>query len=293
MEFKPVIVVPVGSGRVENVQRVIACIKAQTVQPLGVVFVEDGPGDYPSKYMNDKEIIIMSQKHEPGREQPRNVGVRAAIHRWRDANAIWFIDSDVLFGPQTLEFYKERWEAVDHGRIMIGPYDWMHAGQIEIPTENANPDGRWPMILEDRWQDLTYESTEQLNVGLGCYSGNLVWPVDEFMKIGGFWNEIHHGRCEDGELGLRAVATGIPITCEPRARGFHQEHARNMEWILAANTRDVPMLNARHPWVQGHGLFVVEKDGKRFDQKCPKCGDLINTNEFWGHEKTCGLGLSS
>lgn len=293
-EFAPVIVVPVASGRIDNVRRLCMCIEQQTVFPLGVVFVEDGPGDYPSTYLPGEHVgyqVYQSAwgKHQPGMEQPRNIGVRAAMESWPEANAVWFLDSDIIFKPHTLEHYRDRWEAVDHGRIIIGPYDWMQDGETSIEMAYAN-DPRWEMMNELRWDDLAYESTGQINVGLGCFSGNLVWPIDEFCRMGGFWNELHHGRCEDGELGLRAVQQEVPITIERAARGWHVAHSRNQNWIIAANTRDVPMINERHPWVEGHGLFVVEKDGKRFDQICPDCHCSINTGAFWSHAVTCHSG---
>lgn len=286
-EFRPVIVVPVAPGRLRNVGQMLASIEALETKPLGCVFVEDGPGEYPQKYLGVHEMIIRSRKHEPGHEQPRNVGAFAAKHAWRDANAVWFLDSDLVFRPDALTMLKERWEASDHGRVIIAPYDWLGPDELLITGTTVTNDPRWEMFNEERWSDLTYESTGQLNVGLGCFSGNLVWPMDAFVGIGGFWNELNHGRCEDGELGLRAVAEEVPITIERRARGYHLSHDRNMDWILEANRRDVPMINARHPWVEGEGLFVVEKDGKRFDQMCPICNTLINTGDFWNHKEMC------
>jgi hypothetical protein len=101
-----------------------------------------------------------------------------------------------------------------------------------------------------------------LNVGLACFSGNLIWPLLDFKRIGGFWNELHHGRCEDGELGLRAVAQGIPISYASLARGWHLDHPTDVAEKMRRNARDVPMLNERHPWVAGHDVFVVEEDGR-------------------------------
>lgn len=64
------------------------------------------------------------------------------------------------------------------------------------------------------------------------------------------------------------------------------DHPRNFNWITAANARDVPMLNARHPWVEGEDLFVVEEDGKRFNSRC-SCGWEGNTALIWQHQAEC------
>jgi len=112
------------------------------------------------------------------------------------------------------------------------------------------------------------------------------------MRIGGFWNELHHGRCEDGELGLRAVAMGVAISFQSKARGWHVAHDTNNSLIQKRNDRDVPMINSRHPWVQGNGLFVVDEDGKRFNVRCPNCKESMNTLLWWEHAEKC-LGTTN
>lgn len=128
-----------------------------------------------------------------------------------------------------------------------------------------------------------------ISAGLSCFSGNLVWPVDEFIRVGGFWSEIHHGRCEDGELGLRAVSMGVPISFAPRARGWHLWHRINTSLAKARNKRDVPMLNERHPWVEGAQVFLVDRDGAAFDVLCPGCSNMIPTIGWWRHSEECGV----
>lgn len=138
--------------------------------------------------------------------------------------------------------------------IFVGPYDWLPPGIREpMPELRNDPDGVPPPGRWDRF-DNNEPDTPVVNdifAGLACFSGNLVWPVEEFKRVGGFWNELHHGRCEDGELGVRAVSMGVPITFVREARGWHLHHDRNMEWVIAANNRDVPMLDARHPDLHG------------------------------------------
>lgn len=286
--FRPGVVIPVGAGRLENLVLVLEALEAQTRKPEAVVLVHDGPdaaGRVGGLTLDHKQIIL-GKPHEPGEEQPRNVGVRHLIEHWPDCNAVWFLDTDIIFGPDALEALTQTWEAVDHGRVIMAPYDWLPPGLRRIEPALHN-DPRWAMFEEARWADRTFTAFGQLNVGLGCFSGNLVWPIEEFTRIGGFWSEIHHGRCEDGELGLRAVAQGVPITTCPDARGYHLWHPINHDLAIARNARDVPMLNDRHPWVQGEGLLVVERDGRRFEQRCPTCNEIINTLDWWSHREWC------
>lgn len=284
--FRPGVVIPLGAGRRENVAMTLRSLHEQTRLPEAIVIVADGPEAAIKPHgLSIPTLQVISPKHEPGLEQPRNVGVRMLEKHFDGCNAAWFIDSDIIFAQDALAKLTETWEGGEE-RIIQAPYEWLAPGQREIHPELYN-DPRWAMLNEERWRDPAAQSVGELNVGLGCFSGNLVWPIEEFTRIGGFWNEIHHGRCEDGELGLRAVAQGVPITCCPGARGYHLWHPINHELATERNARDVPMLNARHPWVEGEGVCVVERDGRRFEQHCDGCGQLINTLDWWSHRPSC------
>lgn len=279
-DFRPGVVIPVGAGREENLKMVLDSLADQD-QSLSVVIVYDGTSPIVDPLSPLDLYHIEIPKHEPGMEQPRNVGVRI-LERSGLFNVAWFVDSDVIVAPDALTHLRTRWQAAPEERVIIAPYDWLPPGVRTMDFTGLAPiknDPRWPMIEPDGGGTHIGE----LNVGLGCFSGNLLWPISEFTRIGGFWNDIHHGRCEDGELGLRAVAHGTPITMERGARGYHLHHPVNHHLAVARNTRDVPMLNARHPWVQGEGMFVVEQDGRRFDQRCGKCGTVVNTLDYWAH----------
>lgn len=271
-------VITVGTGRERNLARVLASLRAQSVSLPGIVVVFDGPGAVSdvSDYYDDHRPLLrhVAEKHEPGKEQPRNVGAAIA----RDVLAVdhvWFVDSDVVMAPAALEHYL----ATGGGRILLGPYDWL--------APNADPPG--PLEMRDpRWADFDRllpdtRVVEDLSAGTACFGGNLVWPLAAFYDVGGFWNDLHHGRCEDGELGVRAVAERVPISFVAGAQGWHLWHPRNHQLALERNRRDVPMLNARHPWIETEGLVMVDKDGCRFDQRCPECGELVNSIEYFEH----------
>lgn len=277
---------PVGPGRRENAIAVLNCLAEQTVKPAAIVVVHDGRTELePLWYGPVGGAPLLERwypKHEPGQTQPRNIGVRLLRELVSECDHVWFIDSDVLVGPDCLSQFEAAWRSADPA-ILVGPYDWMPAGQREPMPELRN-DPRWPSF--DAWDGKPRRG--DLSAGLGCFSGNLVWPIDEFERVGGFWNELHHGRCEDGELGLRAVAMDVPIVLVPQARGWHMHHDVNTNLVFERNARDVPMLNARHPWVQGSGIFVADREGKRFEVTCPGCGANMSTAEWWAHAAACG-----
>jgi hypothetical protein len=287
------VVIPVGTDRHDNLLMVLDCLGEQTRLISSVVCVLDGPSvraPSPQETMArglQSVTVITEPKHEPGIEQPRNQGVRQ-LQRFRpDITHVAFLDSDILVEPTWhLELIKA-YSVGDPHRIMVCPYDWLPRGHRRIMPELKN-DPRWASF---RRADPEAEHRADISAGLACFSGNLVWPIEDFMHCGGFWSEIHHGRCEDGELGLRAVSMDMPISFCPTARGWHLHHPVNTKLALERNARDVPKLNDRHPWVQGSGVFMVDRDGAAFDVFCSHCNNLIPTVDWWGHAESCNIPI--
>lgn len=334
------VVIPVGTGRLQNLLAVLESIENQTVPVTAIVVIVDGDAPDITGGLSlrlGKKIpfaVLETPKHEPGMEQPRNIGVRllddlgARDERMKCTHA-WFLDSDVILTPTAHAAFQDAYQRAEAWRcptcghpdndfdpdvahcdncgfegegpsaennwtdgwipahsIFVGPYDWLPPGVREPQPDLRNdpdgvpPPGRWGRFDEN---DPDRPVVNDIFAGLACFSGNLVWPIEEFKRIGGFWDEIHHGRCEDGELGVRAVSMGVPITFVRDARGWHLWHERNMDWILAANQRDIPMLDERHPALKDEGLFVVDADGNRFDYTCKECGETMNAALSWGH----------
>lgn len=336
--MKTAAILPTGSGREENLTRVVTSLVEGSVKPDLVVIVLDGPeakigDDLPAVAKHLPHVIVtqLAEKHQPGMPQPRNVGAHKALAKAEELGIeldfFWFLDSDCVVSRDCLlEYQRANVAAATEDapskyvgqRILIGRYDWLAQG-AESPQEGLEMVDPRAQSFESRTPAQTFKS--DLSAGLACFSGNLMWPVKAFMRVGGFWNEIHHGRCEDGELGLRAVQMGIPIAFVAKAHAMHRWHHRDFNAILERNRRDVPMLNERHPWVESrctcthqktmHGseegeerhsgackdckcakyeqaLFVVEEDGRRFNARC-KCGWSGNTAEIWDHESRCPI----
>lgn len=274
------VVITTCTGREKNLRGVLDSLDAQTLKPPWVVIVYDGcpimaVGDhsYPIRH-------VVMPKHQPGMVQPRNVGVEQLQQVYPEANFVWFVDSDVVMEPGAFKEYADSHAEHHEDAIMIGPYDWMAPNGAGIGTA----DGRWAMFHQ-YGREHVHRGQGSINVALGCFGGNIVYPIADFNRIGGFWNELYHGRCEDGELGLRAIAEGCGMALVAKARGYHQWHTVDMAGALKKNERDVPMLNARHPWVQNEGYVVTEGDGRRFEWDCPKCKARMNCQLIWGH--TC------
>jgi hypothetical protein len=275
------VVIPAGEHRTYNLSLVGKYLSKQTKQPDEIVLVCDGWSnhwDFTEHFDSSITRLVRMEKYEPNglHEQPRNVGVR-----WLgdDIDFAWFLDSDCIPDKGALQAIEDA-QAQGPPRVLICPYEWLPP-DTRKPVHKLYNDPRKNMFQE---YDPSHVAVGDLSFALACFSGNLVWPVADFKRVGGYWNEIHTGRCEDGELGLRAASLGVPMSVCPDARAWHLYHERNEALIERRNARDVPMLNARHPWVEEKGIVVTEKDGARFDIVCPSCKEQINTLEIWEHK---------
>ena len=278
MRFDLGVVITACEGRQENLRRVLECVAAQDDPPLEVVVVYDGCDRFdglPIMELNSEFLTHVIPKHSPGQEQPRNVGVRLLSD---DVNYVHFIDSDLIFHSDLTATYRGALE-LGPDRIMIGPYEWLGIGRTDMDEGLKN---------DPRWASMDESGPEVVHVGslgpaLGCFGGNLVWPLDGFKEIGGFSPQLWHGRCEDGELGLRAASAQVPMSYVRDARAWHVAHPVDVNAAQSKNARDVPLLNAAHPWVQDQGMILTEADGARFDWHCAECDLLINSHDFWNH----------
>ena len=269
-------VITAGAGRLDNLRRTLAL--ADKTSASEIVVVLDGKDAWPfaNELSWSRAMFVFSEKHRPGMEQPRNLGARALP---RETAQVWFLDSDLVFDTGIVDLYAIAYSYAEP-RVLIGPYDWMAQGETELDGRLEMPDPRWPSFRQHEPEEVV---RDDLSAGLACFGGNLVWPRDQFERIGGFHPRLSHGRVEDGELGLRAVAHGVPMSFVSACRAAHVWHPRDMQWILGTNTREVPIVNELHPWLAGRGIYPVEKDGVRFDFECPECHESVNTGEYWLH----------
>lgn len=296
-DFRVGIVITTCAGREENLARALDYVAdLKVVTPELVVVVYDGCA-VGVRGETAGEIPVWRveiPKHGPGQEQPRNVGFNRLRELAPGCTHVWFLDSDLIVPSDTLAQFYRGLCAAEEDRVLIGPYDWLPQGVIGfVPEMKDMAPGVWgPLGLADyRWNSFKADGPERvfrhdLGASLACFGGNLIWPVDAFEEIGGFHVDLYHGRCEDGELGLRACEAGLPMSLVRDARAWHVWHEVDHNGAVGKNGRDVPLLNAMHPWVETEGLRVVDQDGKRFDWRCPDCSEIHNSLSYWSHAAT-------
>lgn len=265
------VVVPTIEARLDNLEKVLYSLirEDHSSYVSDIVVVCDGWNISQPLVDHDKIKYITILKHEPGQEQPRNVGVRHLTN----CDYVWFLDSDCVVSESAYNAYISAIKTFPQADIFIGSYN---------PT-SLEQDPRTPWFQEQNLDPHVYD----LSYALACFGGNLVWKIDSFKEVGGFHPDLHMGRCEDGELGLRAASLGKMMVPVKDASVYHIPHSSDLRSKTIKNERDVNLIHEWHGWVEHEGLRVVDKDGKRFDRICPLCGTQVNTGEWWDHEEQC------
>ena len=295
------VVITAPAGRGQNLSRVLQALQAQTLQPKAIVLVFDGCEPYALPEAHTGIHAVRIDKHGPGREQPRNVGVRELQRVAPECEWVWFLDSDVQPAPDCLAAFASALDANPARRVLIGPYDWLPDGVMSIQPDgpffqwddrrgsNGFADFEPDHVIKGDITALDPEDGQTrgtvsflMGAGGAQYGGNLVWPLDAFTRIGGFHPELHHGRCEDGELGFRAIAHGIGVSFVRDARGYHLSHDRDMPKILAMNAIDVPKLHQFHPWLIDYKR-VPFGGVVKYDFHCGVCGSTVDSTAWWEH----------
>jgi len=225
------VVIPVGGGRMKNLQNVLHSLTLQTFKDFEVIVVNDGSSDDILSVCNLFPTLdvdyVYGKKFEIGKDiPPRNKGARLARYPF-----LIFLDSDVILDKQAMEFYAEDFDKNPIG-IVAGLYDWLfpcRIGPDEIErgldsiyhidgdhlvmdikmqdwpkghqTHNACRDMRRPMFMETN-PSVVYTGPGNMNVYLGMFSGNLGFAAKTFWGAGGYWDSLTPGIVDDGAFGL-------------------------------------------------------------------------------------------
>jgi len=251
------VIIPVTSGRLENLRLVLTSLTCQTFKDFEVIVIDDGGDQAVAQLVHSFNGLgiryFQIPKFIPGvGVQPRNVGALLA-----DSNYYVFADSDVILRSDVLALYVEDLN-LNPNRIIAGIYHWltpMHITpsdvinrfddiiaeklpprKIEIPpTHSICRDYRMDTFL--RVEPNECHNTREL--WLGAFSGNICWPENIFWNIGGFWNELSAGLVEDGASGLAAYFAGHYISFDRRIIGGHLYHPRNLAHIVSQSQIEV------------------------------------------------------
>jgi len=232
--------------------RTLEGLADQSVQDFEVIVSDDGSTDGTQEIVEELVDAYAYEEHDGYRvSEVRNRGSKLVSE---SCKYIWYIDSDVILNPFAVEAFLELEKDFDvtEPLVVCGRYDWMPP--MEVTTQEIFADLKkwvdckypWPKRIPpgaeyggvrtpafrrniDPRQNVDWESdyTPILCNG-STLSGNLVIPIEAFVKTGGFDEKIK-GQGQDNEFGRHLGAEGFHMIFSDAIIGYHQYHFRDIQ----------------------------------------------------------------
>lgn len=203
--------------RADNLRLVLQGLEQQTEQEFAVVVCDDGSTD-------DTEEVVASfagslsivycwrarDGYDPG--AVRNKGVR---YLPRAVTHIWFLDSDVILSPGAVEHALTKHLGPHPEVVVAGRYDWLRPDVRRAPFE-----GQFAADHRSKW-----DCDEIVRCSGAALTGNLIVPLDIFLKTGGFDPNLKGMRAEDCEFGYNLRSKGYMMVMCEHIVGYHLCHS--------------------------------------------------------------------
>jgi len=172
-----------------------------------IIFVDDASTDDTRSIADRFDIRVLSG---PGRgaAAARNVGWRAA-----KSPRIWFVDSDCVIEPGTLE-------------KLLAEFDDDRVGAVGGSYSNRRPDSLLACLIHEEII-VRHESMPSVVDFLGGF--NVVYRRSALEAVGGFDERFPGATAEDADLSFRVRKRGYELRFAPAARvcHFHETSLRS------------------------------------------------------------------
>lgn len=266
-------------NRAQNLTLTLSALDQQTEAPGEVIVVDDGSTDRTldvvASFAKKLKLRYVWHPHEGFQAGlSRNEGARLAR-----GSALLFIDSDVLLEPNAMHHYNNLVKA-NPTAILAGRYDWMppmaitpedvykrwhQIVQQELPAIDLQEPPVGIIGIDPRAQSVSRFTGQVVTKGycLALFSGNIVYPTEQFWALGGFDEAmVGHGG-EDCELAMRAEEHHYPVIFTEKPIGYHVYHSRNQAQNEIEVARNIAYIRTKHDLV---ALGVVPAEsGKVID----------------------------
>jgi GT2 family glycosyltransferase len=202
-------------NRLHELQKVIETLRSQRVPvwaELELVIVDDGSTDGTWDWLSGQSgsagMIALRQDNR-GPAAARNRGVEAA-----GGDTVIFLGDDTVPQPGWLIAHLE-----DH-RLFGGSSPVAILGYTSFPPETESPFLRFINEYGAQFGYLIIDDPCSVPFNF-FYTSNISLPRSELERLGGFREDFPAAAWEDIEFAYRAVADGLEIRYQPKARTIH------------------------------------------------------------------------
>jgi GT2 family glycosyltransferase len=233
-------------NRCQTLTSVLEALASQVEgRPLAVeaVVVDDGStdGTWPTlrAWRGGLPLVALRQENA-GPARARNRGTAAA-----SGEIVLFLGDDTIPQPGWLEHHLE--EHRIHRRASLAVL-----GYTSFPALDDTPFLRWINEFGAQFGYLLIERGDQLPFNF-FYTSNISLPRRVLLDLGGFREDFPAAAWEDTELAYRAVASGLRLLYQPRARVEHRHRILPRTFRRRQRTagRSAAIFAALHPELGG------------------------------------------
>jgi len=161
------VVIPVFNAR-SHVEKCLISLRAQTLDPIEIIFIDDGSTDGTVKYLQEQEGITLLKQAHQGPGPARNLGVSHT-----KSEIIVFLDADMVCEP---DFLEKLIAPIESGRVR---------GTFTKEEYVANWDNSWARL----WNFEYTGKLDSRRLPLDFPDEALVFRAvlkEEFERVGGF-----------------------------------------------------------------------------------------------------------
>jgi GT2 family glycosyltransferase len=234
-------------NRLGDLRRVVGSVDGQH-QPDGarleLVVVDDGSTDGTWEWLEEQQghgRLIALHQDNSGPARARNRGAESA-----SGEVVLFLGDDTVPEPGWLLAHLE-----EH-RLFGGEDPIAVLGYTSFPSTGDTPFRRF---INEFGAQFGYQLIDRpLSVPFNfLYTSNISLPRELMLGLGGFREDFPAAAWEDIEFAYRAVAGGLRIRYQPRARAVHHHRIRSRTFCRRQRTsgRSAAIFARLHPDLKG------------------------------------------
>jgi GT2 family glycosyltransferase len=230
-------------NRLADLRRVVAAVRTQFVPEGGqleLIVVDDGSSDGTRRWLDEETAgggLTAVRQDNAGPASARNRGAAMA-----GGSVLLFLGDDTVPEPGWLLAHLE-----EH-RLFGAAGELAVVGYTSFPAEHDSPFTRFINEYGAQFGYLLIERPSELGFNF-FYTSNVSLRRETFLRLGGFREDFPAAAWEDIEFAYRAVAEGLGIRYQPRARVVHHHriHPRTFCRRQRTSGRSAAIFAQHHP----------------------------------------------